>query len=220
MPGNNNCNGSRDESNQDTGFDRNYLRHQVLPLLQQRWPAASKVLARFAGVNDSTSAAMDFFVQGELQRLLQDDASLPIERLESFPLEVQWVLLRGWLAQCGAPAPEQQALQRIITEVVEAPDDAQPLLQWAGFQVRRYRDCLYGMPALAAIDSELCVRWSGPEKPPVELANAGRLSVESAKGAGIDSAFAEQDWQLRFRRGGERCRPYGRQGHHTHEKPV
>ena len=38
-----------DESNQDTGFDRNYLRHQVLPLLQQRWPAASKVLARFAG---------------------------------------------------------------------------------------------------------------------------------------------------------------------------
>ncbi len=37
-----------DASNQDTGFDRNYLRHRVLPLLRERWPAMNRTLARSA----------------------------------------------------------------------------------------------------------------------------------------------------------------------------
>ncbi len=37
-----------DASNQDTGFDRNYLRQRILPLLRERWPAAPRTLARSA----------------------------------------------------------------------------------------------------------------------------------------------------------------------------
>ena len=37
-----------DASNADTGFDRNYLRHRILPLLRERWPAANRTLARSA----------------------------------------------------------------------------------------------------------------------------------------------------------------------------
>ena len=37
-----------DPSNAQLDYDRNYLRHNILPLLQQRWPAASAVLARSA----------------------------------------------------------------------------------------------------------------------------------------------------------------------------
>lgn len=31
-----------DESNDDRGFDRNYLRHEIVPRLEQRWPGAAK----------------------------------------------------------------------------------------------------------------------------------------------------------------------------------
>lgn len=37
-----------DASNTDTGFDRNYLRHRVLPLLRERWPAVNRTLSRSA----------------------------------------------------------------------------------------------------------------------------------------------------------------------------
>jgi len=37
-----------DPSNAQLDYDRNYLRHNILPLLQQRWPATSAVLARGA----------------------------------------------------------------------------------------------------------------------------------------------------------------------------
>src|SRR5690606_324440 len=37
-----------DPTNLDTGFDRNYLRHEILPRLRQRWPAAAAQLKRSA----------------------------------------------------------------------------------------------------------------------------------------------------------------------------
>ena len=38
-----------DPSNADSGFDRNYLRNSVMPVLRERWPAVARVLARGAG---------------------------------------------------------------------------------------------------------------------------------------------------------------------------
>ena len=35
-----------DESNADPRFDRNYLRHHVIPLLEKRWPSYAKTIAR------------------------------------------------------------------------------------------------------------------------------------------------------------------------------
>ena len=37
-----------DPSNQDQRFDRNFIRHQVMPLLRSRWPAAATTLSRAA----------------------------------------------------------------------------------------------------------------------------------------------------------------------------
>jgi len=35
-----------DDSNKDTTFDRNYIRHQVMPMIKDRWPSAAKALKR------------------------------------------------------------------------------------------------------------------------------------------------------------------------------
>ena len=37
-----------DESNLDLRFDRNFLRHQIVPLLQQRWPSVASNISRSA----------------------------------------------------------------------------------------------------------------------------------------------------------------------------
>jgi tRNA(Ile)-lysidine synthase len=37
-----------DESNLNLKFDRNFIRHKVMPLLKSRWPSAAKTLARAA----------------------------------------------------------------------------------------------------------------------------------------------------------------------------
>ncbi len=48
-----------DDSNTDTRFDRNYLRHQVMPDLRQRWPAVDAILARVARRHAETSELLN-----------------------------------------------------------------------------------------------------------------------------------------------------------------
>ena len=43
-----------DPSNADNRFDRNFLRQQIIPLLQQRWVAVNKTLARAARLQGET----------------------------------------------------------------------------------------------------------------------------------------------------------------------
>src|SRR3546814_6641225 len=59
-----------DPSNEDTAHDRNFLRHRVLPLLRERWPAANAALARSAAL---ASEARDLLAEG-------DEASLAAAR--------------------------------------------------------------------------------------------------------------------------------------------
>ena len=59
-----------DESNQSLVHDRNYLRHQVLPLLTQRWPQAKKQLVQSA---EYAQSANNVLQQLSLQDLLTLD---------------------------------------------------------------------------------------------------------------------------------------------------
>jgi tRNA(Ile)-lysidine synthase len=55
-------------------------------------------------------------------------------------------VLRHVIGQLGLPAPGAAHLDKIVTELVTAREDAQPLVAWPGVRVRRYRDQLYVLP--------------------------------------------------------------------------
>ncbi|MDG4605564.1 MAG: tRNA lysidine(34) synthetase TilS, partial [Candidatus Contendobacter sp.] len=72
-----------DASNADTGFDRNYLRHRILPLLRERWPAANRVLARSARLCAETAGWLDAEADADLARVMTarpDALSVPALR--------------------------------------------------------------------------------------------------------------------------------------------
>ncbi len=48
-----------DHSNFDLRFNRNFIRHQVMPLLKQRWPALHKTLARVAAHSAEAQQLLD-----------------------------------------------------------------------------------------------------------------------------------------------------------------
>lgn len=133
-----------DDSNIDERFDRNYLRHRVVPLLRERWPAVAMVVAR--------SAAH----LGEAQQLLREQAQTDLERLAPHgPLELaalaalsvsrQRNALREWVRVAGLPLPDRVHLERIRVELPAARADAQPLVRWGMAEVRRFRGCLYAL---------------------------------------------------------------------------
>lgn len=198
-----------DASNQDTEFDRNYLRHRVIPLLKARWPAASRTLSRSARHCAEADRLING-VLGEQLDQLQDsrDGSLPVSALATLPPDRLASLLRLWIGRCGFTLPPAVVLKRIITEVLGARQDGNPLVAWSGAEVRRYRDALYLMPPLPPFDPDLSLEWQG-ESELLLPAGLGLLQFQTAESVTLNRTTTAA-CRIRFRQGGEICRPLGR----------
>ncbi len=207
-----------DPSNQDTTFDRNFLRHVVLPVIRQRWPAASATLSRVAQHQAEAADLLDILGQQDLASLATADARIiRIAPLLALAPMRQRNVLRYWLHRvCTLTIPSTVHLQRIIDEILRADEDAEPLVHWHGAEVRRYRDHLYAMSPLTAGDPNWQQAWDLQDC--LRLPTGETLETQQAEGSGLRKTDLAQGVTVRYRHGGERCRLTGRTHHHELKK--
>lgn len=203
-----------DPSNQDSCFDRNYLRHQVLPLLQQRWPALQRTLGRSAQLCAETAACLDEIAAHDLNAAQGAQPNqLALSALRALSAARQRNVLRYWLRQLDLPVPEARQLQQLLHDALTAAQDRNPCLRWAGAQVQRYRRSLYALPAPAQHDAQFQHIWriQDGKWPVLKLPGIGQLRMAQGLGQGLHPAvLASGALLVRLRRGGERFRPLGR----------
>ncbi|MDH5456059.1 MAG: tRNA lysidine(34) synthetase TilS [Gammaproteobacteria bacterium] len=192
-----------DPSNADTRFDRNFLRHEVIPCLQTRWPDIALRLQRSAlHASEATSLLADL-AGIDLEALGAQPQRLPIGALLDLPRHRQKNLVRHALRTCGLTVPTALQLDTILDEVLRARVDAQPLLRWPGGSARRYRDGLYLLPDRLADTL--------PEGPIASSAvrlgsGLGTLFFEPGVDRGLDPQLVGPRLRLAARKGGERIR--------------
>ena len=132
-----------DDSNQDERFDRNFLRAQILPRLQARWPSFGETAGRSASLCAEQEALAEELAAQDRACGERPDGSLSIASLSALSIPRRHNLLRGWLRHHSGMAPERGALLRIWPEVVEARVDAAPQLVTACGVIRRFDGGLY-----------------------------------------------------------------------------
>jgi tRNA(Ile)-lysidine synthase len=204
-----------DPSNSDTRLRRNYLRHEILPQLRRYWPAVSRTLARSARHAAAAAELLDERAEEDLGRLQGPRPDmLSVSGLASLSRARADNVLRRWLHCLSLPLPGTAQLERVHKEVLPARPDATPLLSWPGGEIRRYRDWLYAMEPLASPpDPGLVLRWDDLGQP-LALPGGASLSARLVRDGGLRTDLAPLI--VRFRQGGERCRPAMRSGHaHT-----
>ncbi|MDG4553291.1 MAG: tRNA lysidine(34) synthetase TilS [Candidatus Competibacter sp.] len=204
-----------DGSNADTDFDRNYLRHRILPLLRERWPAVGRNLARSARWCAETADWLDADADADLARVAaQRPDTLRIPALRELGEPRQRNALRRWLRRLGLPVPDARQLRHILHDVLTAARDRQPCIRWPGGEVRRYRNTLYAMPPLPPHDTRQTLVWrttTAADWPPLDLPGLGTLRLRATRGEGLRAeTLAGAALTIRFRQGGERFRPVGR----------
>ena len=197
-----------DASNRDLGHDRNFLRHRVLPLLAERWPAYARTLARSAGHCAEAQQLIDRLA-GERQATCAGSRPerLSLSRLGALDAPLARAVLRHWIKSQGFRLPNRLRLERVLAEVLTAAPDRRPLVTWPGCEIRRYRDDLYLLEPLPKRPGPLRLRW---EDNPLRLPDPlGRLRV-------LGEVPGDAVVDVRFRAGGEVCRPAGK----AHRKPL
>jgi len=204
-----------DASNRDPRFDRNFLRHEILPRLARRWPALAVTLGRSAALQAEAAGLLEQLADRDMQTVYESaSGTMVVDALRALPRARQRNLLRRWLRKCGLPVPDYRQLQAILDDVLVARPDAVPCVDWPGAEVRRYRGRLYAMPPLP--EAGAARRWDLREKLSLPL---GALQAMQRRGAGLKITLCpENSIQVRFRAGGETLRRPGRTHHQALKK--
>jgi tRNA(Ile)-lysidine synthase len=207
-----------DPSNRDMAFDRNYLRHTIMPMLTERWPATSATLTRAAMHQAEAATLLNTVAHDDLQRVslpAPDQHDLP--GLLKLPRARQVNLLRYWIRDiCGYPLPNTSQLERILSDVLHAGQDKSPVVNWLDVEMRRYRERLYLGKTLVSYDVDWQAKWTVDSQ--LALPVGGKLITRECEGRGIHKDCLASGIMVRFRRGGEICKPAGRDHHHELRK--
>lgn len=206
-----------DESNFDTQIARNYLRHDVMPLLKEQWPALSKTLSRSA---EHCAEAMTFLDELACQDLQILAGKLPntlsISALCKLNAARQKNVIRYWLQQLALPLPSDIKLQHVCSDILRSRSDAMPLVKWSGVEMRRHRNALYAMPPLEKISESIEIPWNDLQHPLPLPGSLGSLqATPHAKGIVFPT---NAHLTIRFRQGGERCHLATSQGSRSLKK--
>lgn len=212
-----------DPANADLRYDRNYLRHEVLPAVRRRWPAAPHTIARVA---EFAADALDLereVAVADLAARVRGSA-LDLTGWAELPDARQRALVRAWLSSLGLPVPPSRTLAGWIRDLTVAAPDRNPEARWAGAVVRRYRDRLYAeRPSATAVhESDWILTDSGlgsSGRDPVAAAPTvpsryawtehSSLELVPAIGQGLSRARCPSRLVVRRRAGGEQFRSSG-----------
>ncbi len=222
----NNIRWVEDASNQDSKYDRNFLRNQVLPLLKSRWPDCERALSKLAC---NTQLA-----QGLLNELgaIDIESCLAVERKSYFDLvtPLSWKqlstlsidrtvnIIDAWTSGHFEYAIRRAQLMHFLTQLREVSGESMPMLEHERSQLRYYNGCVHLLGKISKSDL-LPLRWN--LKKPLELPSIGirleALDIESSEGVGaanIDPNNVSVCW----RRGGERINQRGRVHSQSYKK--
>jgi tRNA(Ile)-lysidine synthase len=195
-----------DPMNQDQRFDRVYLRSQIWPLLEQRWPGAPAALSRAARHMADAQALLDQAAAAAVQRL-RDGNALSMTGLRVLTAAQQLNALRFWIGCQGVPVPPTARLVEALRQFSDARDDHLPAIAWGAHALRRYRQRLFLTEAQPPRMGEP-VPWLPSPESRLPLGDAlGRLSWCSQRG-GLDPSRLPGTLTVRRRVGGETLRPH------------
>lgn len=202
-----------DSSNQDIEFDRNYLRDQIMPLLQARWPAANKSLSQSSVHAAEASELLDEHAAEDLQRGQHSTDHLDLRILFELSALRSSNVMRYWLISANRRPPGRKRLLEFIRQLRQAGTERAPRLAWEDVELCCYQNMLYllkRLPEQIAIDALPCNIPALPELP------YGRLHRRDVVGEGLACHYLDNNnLQIRFRYGGEKIQLTGRAEHKT-----
>ena len=199
-----------DESNADLRFDRNFMRHKVLPVLAQAYPSIRQTLSRSTQhMADGNELLDELALIDALQAGFdaKTNTTIGLSTLKNLSAPRVNNCLRWWLAQNGLQMPSQLQLQQITQQLMHAKQDAAIELKVSETcTLRRYQNRAYLVQELPP-NAPINWLWQGEDV--IHLPNKTQLIFSKKMGEGISLRKIENaTLRIKFREGSERFKPH------------
>lgn len=210
-----------DPSNQDTTYDRNFLRKIVFPLLNTRWHKISQQLTTVASLQSDNLKVLEDMAAIDLANCLITQASpltfavfkiqsiLCLQAIHKLSTPRQLNLLRYWVITTLKMQPTRNLLQEIQCSLLNSQKDANPEIVFSDFSFRKFQGNLYLLKLNKPLKILNEIEWqpsSALQLPELNIQlNAVRVSAQ-----GLNKKLLSEKFIIRFRQGGEDFHALGR----------
>lgn len=196
-----------DESNSNTQYERNFIRHDVLPLLSARNPAIKQALARTAAHAAEASDLLNDLAALDAAHLLEKN-SLCTQGLAALDEARAKNALRWWLARQEVSMPSADALNEMHQQLMTAKADANiditlQLKNQQPIKLKRYQQRAYLVKPAVTVSFDLV--WNGEAQ--LALPNGGTLVFSQVRGSGLALKLGMSKLRISQRNGGESFKP-------------
>ena len=194
-----------DESNADVSLTRNFLRAEVMPAIERKFPAYRDTILRASRNLAEASALLDELGGLDLVHGARD-GRLNMGYLSGLSQARAKNLLRVFFQSQGAPMPDAIRLQEMLHQLLAAGSGARIEIAWSRFVLRRYRGEVWVESGVPTPQADWSRPWCGESVLPLPELGC-QLEFVPAQGEGISLAqLHTHAVSLRLRQGGERLR--------------
>ncbi|MDP1559325.1 MAG: tRNA lysidine(34) synthetase TilS [Nitrosomonas sp.] len=195
-----------DESNENIAFNRNFLRHEIFPLLRERYPSYKKTFLRTTRHLAEASDLLD-----ELAALDEKNCTLSgkirIDNLRKLSLPRARNLLRYTLSQQNITSPSTIKLENLLRQLLSSSTDTKLHFAFCNAEIRCHKGLINILPKNIFPDEKLLTIWHGEEKIRLQQLN-GTINFSHEENTGINlMKLTMHNVTIRLRVGGERIRP-------------
>lgn len=192
-----------DESNEDRYFSRNFIRHEVLPVLEARFRGVTGAMARSASHLAEAQKLLDDLASLDLAGMQRDGglAIAPLRELEDGRAKN---VLRFYFSKHGLDLPQTAHLEEVTRQIKAIRSDAKVELNLGRMVGRCHKGVLILEPPTQVPAQGSEYLWHG--EPIWNLPELGGvLTFLSTSGRGVSARKLESaPLTVRLRRGGER----------------
>lgn len=138
--------GIHDPANDLVSLDRNFLRHEILPLLREHFPGCIQAFARSARLNRAAGEVLAGLAKSDIEHAERPGPRLLLEGLLELAPFRQAEAVRRWCLKHGRTPPPGLCLDEFMRQVQQAADDRQPILDWDEGRLQRHGAAIWLRP--------------------------------------------------------------------------
>lgn len=206
-----------DESNDDVSRQRNFVRHRLLPLVEERFPAARATLARAAAHQAESGALIEQLARMDRDRLVTPgkENGVGVAQLRQLGAIRAKNVLRSLLRSRSIRAPTSAQLDELWRQLVDARADRAVMLRVEGWELRCHRGRIRIERSRAPVSADFQQVWRGENKLML-LELGGVLRFKPEEGRGLSAGrLRGTEVTVRVRAGGERLQQDARRPRRT-----
>lgn len=228
-----------DPSNADTVFDRNFIRAEVMPLLENRWPEITDKLASAANLQANNLRVMEDMAAIDLANVTTIADQVPkfhfysvvsllsISKLKRLSSARLLNVLRYWISQSSvlnSSLVESSVAKKLITRnlleeleqsFLHTQQDTKAVISFSGYEFRKYQDNLYllkpklSSKEMAEVKSSQYI-WNPSQALLINEAGIKLECSQRSNADGLKLGLLNEVLTVRFRQGGETFHPANR----------